>query len=96
VRCQISYKALCDSYGSRVIEPVNLINPEEIPVIDLAKLITRIACSDSGVMLGERPEDDPSVRRPDITRARTLLEWEPQVGLEEALERTTAWFRTIV
>jgi dTDP-glucose 4,6-dehydratase len=96
VRCQISYKALCDSYGSRVIEPVNLINPEEIPVIDLAKLITRIACSDSGVMLGERPEDDPSVRRPDITRARTLLGWEPQVGLEEALERTTAWFRTIV
>jgi dTDP-glucose 4,6-dehydratase len=81
---------------SRVIEPVNLGNPEEIPVIDLAKMITRIAGSDSGVMFGERPEDDPSVRRPDITRARTLLGWEPQVGLEEALERTTAWFRTIV
>jgi dTDP-glucose 4,6-dehydratase len=81
---------------SRVIEPVNLGNPEEIPIIDLAKMITRIAGSDSGVMFGERPEDDPSVRRPDITRARTLLGWEPQVGLEEALERTTAWFRTIV
>jgi dTDP-glucose 4,6-dehydratase len=81
---------------SRVVEPVNLGNPEEIPVIDLAKMITRIAGSDAGVMFGERPEDDPSVRRPDITRARTLLGWEPQVGLEEALERTTAWFRTIV
>jgi dTDP-glucose 4,6-dehydratase len=49
---------------SRVIEPVNLCNPEEIPVIDLAKMITRMACSDSGAMFGERPEDDPSVRRP--------------------------------
>jgi hypothetical protein len=44
---------------SRVIEPVNLGNPEEIPVIDLANMITRIAGSDSGVMFGKRPEDDP-------------------------------------
>jgi dTDP-glucose 4,6-dehydratase len=81
---------------SRVIEPVNLGNPEEVRIIDLAKMITRLAGSDFGVTFVERPEDDPSVRRPDITRARTLLGWEPQVGLEEALERTIAWFRTIV
>ena len=78
---------------SDVVDPVNIGNPEEVSVLDLAKTVIRITGSDSDIAFVDRPVDDPTVRRPDITRARELLGWEPQVRLEEALERTAGWFR---
>lgn len=77
--------------------PVNLGNPREISILDLAHLVLRISGSDSEVSFvvprDARIKDDPQTRRPDITKARTLLDWEPQVSLEEGLAKTIAWFR---
>ena len=75
-------------------EPVNIGNPEEYTVLELAKMIREITGSDSEIVFEPRPVDDPSVRRPDITKARELLGWEPQVPLREGLARTIEWFRS--
>ena len=81
---------------SDVVDPVNIGNPEEVSVLDLAKMIVRITESASDIRFEPLPTDDPIVRRPDITRARELLGWEPQVSLEQGLERTVDWFRSIL
>jgi dTDP-glucose 4,6-dehydratase len=73
--------------------PVNLGNPCELSVLDLALLIRDLAGSSSEVVFVPRPQDDPTVRQPDITLARQLLGWEPAVSLEDGLRRTIAWFR---
>jgi dTDP-glucose 4,6-dehydratase len=75
-----------------VHEPVNLGNPHEITVRECAELILRLARSQSSIVLRPLPQDDPMRRRPDITRARTLLGWEPKIELEEGLARTLEWF----
>jgi len=77
--------------GSDVTLPVNLGNPDEVSVLDLAKMVVRITGSNAEISFVARPQDDPTVRRPDIARARELLGWGPQVSLEEGLERTVAW-----
>jgi dTDP-glucose 4,6-dehydratase len=74
-------------------EPVNLGNPEEHTVLELAEMIRELTGSSSEIVFEPRPIDDPSVRRPDITRARRLLGWEPTVGVREGLLRTIEWFR---
>jgi dTDP-glucose 4,6-dehydratase len=79
--------------GSDVVEPINFGNPREVSVLELAKMVIRTTGSNSEIQFVDRPIDDPTVRQPDITRARRLLGWEPGVALEEALERTVAWFR---
>jgi nucleoside-diphosphate-sugar epimerase len=63
---------------------------------DIAKTIVRMTGATSKIVYRPLPEDDPKVRQPDITRARTLLGWEPKVGLEEGLTNTLAYFRTKV
>jgi len=73
--------------------PVNLGNPHEISMNDLAGWVIDLAGSSSSIVHIERPVDDPTVRQPDITRARDVLGWEPQVPIEEGLRRTIAWFR---
>jgi len=73
--------------------PVNLGNPQEVTVIEFAELIRRLSGSSSEMIHVERPEDDPSVRCPDISLARRTLGWEPSVPLEEGLARTIAWAR---
>ena len=73
--------------------PVNIGNPHEISMLDLAEWIIGLVGSESEVVHVERPVDDPTVRQPDITKARTVLGWEPQVSIEEGLKRTIAWFR---
>jgi len=78
------------------VEPVNVGNPEEVSVLELAKMVIRISGSASDIRFVDRPVDDPTFRRPDITKARSVLGWEPKIPLEEALERTVEWFRTIV
>ncbi|MFD8524196.1 NAD-dependent epimerase/dehydratase family protein [Streptomyces capillispiralis] len=73
--------------------PVNIGNPGEITMLDLARLVVELTGSASEIRYIERPVDDPAVRCPDITLARDKLGWEPRVGAEEGLRRTIAWFR---
>jgi dTDP-glucose 4,6-dehydratase len=70
--------------------PVNLGNPDEKTLLELAETIIRLAGSSSEIVFEALPVDDPQVRQPDITRAKQLLGWEPEVELEEGLRRTIA------
>src|SRR5215218_8513141 len=72
--------------------PMNIGNPHEIPVLDLARRITELTGSGSPIEFIPRPEDDPTVRQPDIALARRALGWEPQVSLDDGLKRTIDWF----
>jgi len=74
-------------------DPVNCGNPHETSILEFAKTIIRLTNSKSEIVYRPLPEDDPKVRKPDITRARKLLGWEPQVGLEDGLRRTLDYFR---
>ncbi len=74
-------------------EVFNLGNPEEHTILDLAKMVIEITKSSSGIKFVERRKDDPDRRKPDITKAKKLLGWEPKVNLREGLERTVEWFR---
>jgi dTDP-glucose 4,6-dehydratase len=76
--------------------PVNLGNPQEVTVLDLAQVIIRLAGSKSEVVFRDLPVDDPKQRRPDITRARELLGWQPEVGLEDGLRRTLEYFHSVL
>jgi dTDP-glucose 4,6-dehydratase len=81
---------------SNVNEPVNIGNPHEMTIEEIARMIIKLTGSKSKIVYRPLPEDDPKVRQPDITRARTLFGWEPKVGLEEGLTRTLEYFRTKV
>jgi dTDP-glucose 4,6-dehydratase len=73
---------------SDVHEPVNLGNPDEMTILDMAKLIIELTESRSEIIFEALPVDDPQVRQPDISRARDLLGWEPEIGVREGLTRT--------
>ena len=75
-------------------EVFNLGNPEEYTVLELAKLIKEITGSGSDIVFKERPEDDPDRRRPDISKAKSILGWEPKTSVREGLKKTIEWFRT--
>lgn len=77
-------------------QPVNLGNPQEVTVLDLAETIIRLAGSKSTIEHRPLPEDDPKQRQPDITRARKVLGWEPEVSLEDGLGRTLEYFRSVL
>ena len=77
---------------SNVNDPVNIGNPHEMTIEEIARTIIRLTGSKSQIVYRPLPEDDPKVRQPDITRARTLLGWEPKVGLEEGLTKTLEYF----
>jgi dTDP-glucose 4,6-dehydratase len=79
---------------SNLNDPVNIGNPQEMTIEDIARTIIRLTGSKSKLVYRPLPEDDPKVRQPDITRARTLLGWEPKVSLEEGLTKTLEYFRT--
>src|SRR5688572_23314714 len=81
---------------SDVHDPVNIGNPHEMTIEEIARAIIDISGSKSQIVYRPLPEDDPKVRRPDITRARTLLGWEPKVSLEEGLLKTLDYFKTKV
>ncbi len=81
---------------SNINDPVNIGNPQEMTIEQIARMIIKWTGSKSQLVYRPLPEDDPKVRQPDITRARTLLGWEPKVGLEEGLTRTLEYFRTKV
>jgi dTDP-glucose 4,6-dehydratase len=73
--------------------PINIGNPHEVTIRELAEAVRELTGSASVIELVPRPVDDPSVRRPDITLARSVLGWEPKVSLEDGLVRTISWFR---
>jgi dTDP-glucose 4,6-dehydratase len=76
-----------------VNDPVNIGNPRELTLLDLAKHVIRATGSASEIVFRPLPVDDPKVRQPDIGRARRLLGWEPKIELEEGLARTVEWYR---
>ena len=78
--------------GDATTGPVNLGNPHEIPVSELADRVIRLTGSRSRIVYRELPQDDPVQRCPDITMARRILEWEPRVALDDGLARTIAYF----
>jgi dTDP-glucose 4,6-dehydratase len=86
------YRLLMSDYH----EPVNIGNPEERTILELAELIIKLTGSKSGITFKPLPKDDPKVRRPDISRAKEVLGWEPRVPLEEGLKKTIGYFRRLM
>jgi UDP-glucuronate decarboxylase len=76
-----------------VTGPINVGNPVESTILDLAKRIIEMTGSSSEIVYHPAPEDDPKQRRPDITLAQSSLGWRPQISVDEGLERTIAYFR---
>ncbi len=81
---------------SDYVGPVNIGNPHEFTVLELAEKVLALTGSTSELQFDPRPVDDPAQRRPDLTLARSVLGWEPQVSLDEGLARTAAWFAKVV
>ncbi len=76
-----------------IIGPINLGNPEEYTILETARLVKKLTGSKSEIVFKELPKDDPARRRPDITRAKTLLDWQPEISFEEGLKKTIEWFK---
>ena len=78
------------------VQPTNIGNPAEMTVLQFAEAIKKIVGNDSPIVHKPLPVDDPKVRKPDITKAKTILGWEPKVPLDEGLKRTIDFFRNVV
>ena len=85
-------RGLIALFDSEVWRPVNIGNPVELTMLELADVVREITDSSSELVFGPLPKGDPTRRKPDITRARTLLGWEPEVDLRTGLSRTRDWF----
>lgn len=83
------YKLMMSDY----VMPMNIGNPEELSMLQLAKEIIDLTKSKSNIIFKDLPADDPKVRQPDITKARTILQWEPTVNRKEGLKRTIEYFK---
>ena len=77
-------------------EVINLGNPTEMTVLEFAKKIKAMTGSGSEIVFRPLPENDPMQRRPEISKAKRLLGWEPEVSLDEGLQRTIEWFRSSI
>jgi UDP-glucuronate decarboxylase len=73
--------------------PINLGNPNEITMLELSKRVIELTKSKSEIIYVDLPEDDPKIRKPDITKAKSILKWEPKIDLEEGLKLTINYFR---
>ncbi len=80
---------------SKEIYPTNIGNPNEVSVTDFAEKVIQLTGSRSRVIFKPLPEHDPKVRKPDISKARKLLKWEPKISLDEGLKRTVEYFRSV-
>jgi dTDP-glucose 4,6-dehydratase len=80
---------------SEVNAPVNLGNPEEITILSLAQRILELTASRSEIKNLPRPEDEPKVRQPDISKAKELLRWQPKTPLADGLKKTITWFQSV-
>ncbi|MDD5245790.1 MAG: SDR family oxidoreductase [Candidatus Omnitrophica bacterium] len=79
--------------GSHFVEPVNLGNPREFTIMELARLVLKLTHGKSRIIYKPLPQDDPRQRQPNISRARKLLKWQPKVHLEDGLTKTIEWFK---
>jgi dTDP-glucose 4,6-dehydratase len=86
-------EGICRVLMSGESQPVNLGNPQELTILQLAQTIVRLTGSSSKIIFTPLPQDDPKRRQPDITRAKQLLGWEPKVEFGAGLEKTIAYFR---
>jgi UDP-glucuronate decarboxylase len=82
--------------SEEVTGPINMGNPIEFTILEIAKKIISLTGSSSKIVRLPLPEDDPKQRRPDIQRARDTLGWEPGIGLEDGLLRTIEYFQTLL
>jgi UDP-glucuronate decarboxylase len=82
--------------GDDFTGPVNIGNPGEFPMLELAELVLKLTGSKSKIIFQPLPQDDPKQRQPDITLAKSALGWEPKVRLEDGLKETIAYFKTVV
>ena len=96
--CYVSdlVRGILSLMDAKTNEPVNIGNPHELTIEEIARTIVRLCGSNSKIVYRPLPVDDPKQRKPDITRARTLLGWEPKVGLEEGLRTSIEYFKTKV
>ncbi len=85
---------ICKLLFSDYALPVNIGNPDEMTLLDMAKEIIELTGSSSKIVFEELPVDDPKQRRPDISKAKTLLNWSPRVSRKEGLEKTIAYYKT--
>ena len=88
-------EAIVALINSEVEGPINLGNPQEFTILELLDHVQKIIPSKSKIVHKEMPKDDPFLRRPDITQAKTLLKWEPSISLEEGLKLTADYFRSV-
>jgi UDP-glucuronate decarboxylase len=79
--------------NDETLTPINLGNPNELTVFDIASQIIRSTQSQSKIVHQTLPQDDPKLRKPDITKAKAVLQWNPQIVLDEGLKRTIDYFR---
>jgi UDP-glucuronate decarboxylase len=77
------------------VGPVNIGNPDEFTIRELAELVIELTGSKSKLVYVDLPQDDPTRRRPDISLAREKLDWQPKVALRDGLVQTIEWFRSI-
>ncbi len=82
--------------GSSHPGPINLGNPKENTLLELARMVTDLVGDTGEIEFSELPEDDPKTRNPDITRAREVLNWEPNVTIEQGLVKTADWMRQVI
>ena len=83
---------ICLTMKSSEHQPINLGNPHEMSILEFAEAIQKYTGTKSAIEHQPLPADDPKVRRPDITKAKTILNWEPKVGFEEGIKQTIDWF----
>jgi dTDP-glucose 4,6-dehydratase len=76
--------------------PINLGNPKENTLLELAQMVTDLVGGTGGIEFSDLPEDDPKIRNPDITRAREILNWDPLVTIEQGLVKTADWMRKVI
>jgi dTDP-glucose 4,6-dehydratase len=86
------YRLMMSDYSN----PVNVGNPEEHTILEFAKFIIKLTGTNSKIIFKELPEDDPKQRRPNITKARKILKWEPKVSLEQGLKNTIQYFKYVL
>lgn len=82
--------------GDEITGPINVGNPGEFTILQLAELVIKMTGSKSGIVYRELPNDDPLQRKPDITKAKEILDWKPAISLEEGLKPTIEYFRKTI
>jgi len=86
---------ICKLLFSNISDPVNIGNPEEITILDFAKEIIKLTGTNQKLIYKELPKDDPLQRQPDISKAKTLLNWEPRISRTEGLKITYEYFTSL-